>query len=260
MNKARVVAAVFAAVLLPCALFGCFSSGAAVSSSSPKADVSASTISTSSDMTEDSQLVELRIPFDSELELAGNATADINVELDGQAADSKTVATEVAVQGSDLVVRLSPAQDASGISSGSYFALYQAKLAVKANSSDGALSHVTGQDGAAAVLDQTVQATVPSGMAIKQVPSNAASTSVKVTKTACLRCCTWFTLGQDEFYMHHHVFYQETPASCAHDLADQINASFPDNYKATAKGAVVTIKTLDGSQAPALKIVEGIGA
>lgn len=249
------------ALVLLVALVGC-SSSASRAGDSPIADLSAATVQTGSDFTEGSQFVEVRIPFDRDITADDGAASDLTVTLDGNAPDSKTTEVSVTSSGKNLVVRLTPTANAEGVQSGSYFACYQAQLAISSRDGNGTLGHVTGPDGSAAVLEGELDLKIPSGMRVKTTGSTKGTTTVEVTRTAQLRCCTWFRVGSETFYQHHHLFEQETKASEAASLAESVNENLAGKYRAKAKGARVTIRGL-GANAKRkfdVKILEGVGA
>lgn len=253
--------AVLAAVLvLACAC----SRGADVRDSSPRASAEAPgvMVASSSDMTEASQEVLVSIPFDRELAVEGNVVSDLSLTLDGKELDASSIAASVSADGTALRLRLAPAEGADGPQSGRYFACYQGELSIAAASADGALPHVTGADGAAAVLDGICQLRIPSGMRIKQTAQEDGSTTVKVVQTAQIRCCTWFSVGGREFYMHHHQFAQETPHSCADQFAGDLEAALGESFTASVDGDEVTVACVDGSVEGNfdIEVVEGVAA
>ena len=250
-----VLAGVLALALAACAQ-------AKTGENSPHADVAGASISCSSNLDEASQLVDVTIPFDKAVSVSDGAAKDLRLRLDDEDIDTSAVSVSLEADGSDLHVLLRPAEGATGPGSGKYFALYQGKLEIAAADASGALPGVTGEDGSAAVLGDSLQATVPSGMELAQVSSKAGRTVVEVAQFAQIRCCTWFDVGGEQFYMHHHQFAQESPQSCAEAMASQLNESLSGSFTAKAKGDRVTVEGLgdNANRSFDVTIVEGVGA
>lgn len=248
------------ALLAACMLLAGCTQGAKATDSSPRAVAGEASIESSSALTEESQIVDLSIPFDRAVSVEGDATGDFAVTLDDGEINAKACKVEVAADGNVLHVRLAPTPEAKGVDTPLYFACYLGKLSVAASSADGALAHVVGQDGAAALLEAPVNATIPSGMRIQQTASVAGTATVKVTQFAQIRCCTWFSIGGTELFMHHHRFAQESNETCAAALAETINNSADGAFEATAKGSSVTVsaKGADSGKPLDIYIVEGV--
>lgn len=249
------------ALLVACMfLFGC-AQGAKATESSPRAVASEASIESSSELTEESQVVDLSIPFDRAISVEGDAAKDFAITLDDGELNAKACQVEIAAEGDVLHVRLTPTPEAKGVDTPLYFACYLGKLSVAASSADGALAHVVGENGAAALLEAPVNATIPSGMRIQQTASDAGTGTVKVTQFAQIRCCTWLSIGGTELFMHHHRFAQESNETCAAALAETINNSADGAFKATSEGDSVTVsagKGADSGKPLDIYIVEGV--
>ena len=162
-----------AVVLAGCAFAGCMGA-AQVDEVSPRlAHVS---VSAGSDLTEASQYVEVRLTFTSKLDAAEGYANDVEVLVNGEPPDMRTVLPSVVVEGADMVVRLVPTEAAAVGGSGTsvYFALYDGLVQVAAKRGDGALVHVRAAGGESnAVLEEAVTFTVPTGVAVKRVEAEA---------------------------------------------------------------------------------------
>lgn len=251
------------------ALSGC-SASAVVDEASPRCE--GASIAAGSELTDASQYVEVRLAFDAPLEAAGNAADDLEVLVDEEPVDAKTMRLEASVDGSDVVVRLTPSPEAGGSSPTVYFALYGGLVSVEAKSADGGLAHVRAAGGGSnAVLGEPRSFTVPSGIRIGSVESVAgdagsgtvASVSFTIEQFAQLRCCTWISFGTNEplVLMHNHEYLRDTEKTCAKRLADTVNDACKGALAAEAEGARVTVRAVeavDGQELTAL-IVEGEG-
>ena len=252
------------------ALSGC-SASAVIDDASPRCEGAA--IAAGSELTDASQYVEVRLAFDAPLEAVGSVADDLDVLVDEEPVDAKTMQLEASVDGSDVVVRLTPSSAAGGSSPTVYFALYGGLVSVGAKSADGGLAHVKAAGGGSnAVLENPRSFTVPSGIRIGSVESVAgdassgtlASVSFSIEQFAQLRCCTWFSFGTDAplVLMHNHEYLRDTEKTCAKRLADTVNDACGGVLAAEADGARVTVRALepiDGQELTAA-IVEGEGA
>lgn len=249
-------------------LSGCAPS-AVVDEASPRA--TGASVAAGSDLTESSQYVEVRLTFDRALEAAGEVRDDLDVRVNGEQPDARTIAVEAAVEGSDVVVRLVPTSAADGASSSVYFALYDGLVSVAARADGGGLPHVRVEGGGSnAVLDEGASFTVPSGVRVGAVEAEAAdaatgalaSVSFDVEEFAQLRCVTWFSFGAGlpPVMMHNHEFLRDTPQTCAKRLADTVNANYGDDLEAEAHGARVTVRALAAADGTALGVALAEGA
>lgn len=276
-QKTRLVAAVaFVAVVAVLALLAGCSAKATVDGGSPRA-VSMS-CAAGSDLTETSQYVEARIAFDAPLEASGDVAADLDVTLNGEAPDGKTIAVEASVDGDELVVRLVPAAGADGSNASVYFALYDGDVRIAAKSPDGGLAHVKAAGlSSNAVLDEECEFTAPSGMEISVTaaggPDSAPAAvsegaqgpwaTIDFAQFAQLRCCTWFSMGDGLpiVMMHNHEFARDLPSTAAQRFADTVNANYGDALVAAADGSSVTVRAIDASAGPLdPRVCEGFGA
>lgn len=222
-------------------------------------------VAAGSELSEATQFVEVRLSFDGALEANGDVAGDLDVKLNGEAPDAKTVAVSAAVEGSDVVVRLAPT-DAAANGGTTYFALYDGQLSIASARDDGALAHVRAAGGqSAAVLPEAKSFTVPSGVQIERVADEAPQSgeaTLDITSFAKLRCCTWlrFSDALPAVRLHNHQFYRDTEKTCAQRLADTLNQTYGQWYSATCDGASVTVRA-NGSSIPLdVEIVEGEGA
>lgn len=270
MTRRRLLAVAGALLAAPAmgALAGC-SARANVTKDSPRyASVDARA---GSDLTEASQYVEVRLAFDKELAAADDVARALRVQMDGADPDAKTVAVAAQVQGSDVVVRLTPTDAADGSDPRVYFALHNGVLSVGAAEDDGGLPGVRAASGDAdAVLEQPVSCLVPSGVQIEVVSSTPGSAAAgtpasavfAVTSFAQLRCCAWVQLAPDvdPVMMHNHEFYRDTEKTCASRMAQSISSS-KVGFDAVAEGAQVTVtarEVVDG-QVLEPRMLEGAG-
>ncbi len=245
------------AALAACA--GC--GAAAVDETSPQ--VSEVQLSVVGAGTESSQGVEVRLEFDSQVSVSGDALEDFALLLNGEEIDASAVSVAARASATSLTFSFTPAGEG-------LFALYQGQLQVAAAREDGALSHITGASGAAAVLAEPISATLPSGLAIEVSAQRAGSTaenvraqtSFEVTSPALLRCITWFSPdgGATVLLKHNHNFDTADAAACAADLAAVVNDS-NCGVTATAVGATVTLTatTVEDGQLLEPCVVEGVG-
>lgn len=233
-----------------------------------------SSVIAGSDLTEDSQYVEIRLTFDRELEASGQVADDLKVLVNGEDPDSRTLSTEASVDGHDLVVRVVPtsAAAAGGASSSVYYALYDGQVSVDARAEDGGLPHVRAAGSSSnAVLDSAATFTVPSGVRLGAIHASvgdgaagtAASVSFDIEQFAQLRCCTWYSFGDKlpAVMMHNHEFSRDTLQTCAKRLADTVNANYGDSLVAEVDGARVTVRArdvVDGQELSA-SVLEGPG-
>ena len=253
-----------AALVFCCmAVTGC--SQAKVDGSSPK--VASVSFDCGGTRTESSQCARIKITFDQQVSVSSGVASDFEVKLNGSPVDDGAIKVEATGSANAVTLTLSPA--AAG-SKGQLFALYQASIEVSAARSDGALPSVTGSAGSAAVLEESINGTLPSGLAINVVDSREGSAATgqvaqatfEVTSPAQIRAITWFSLdgGQTKLLKHNHNFDQATAEDCAADLASVINAS-QSGFTATAKGAVVDVRAnqvVDGQVIDPV-VVEGVG-
>ncbi len=269
-----------AMALAGCALAGC-ADAAQVDEASPR--LARVAVSAGSDLTEASQYVEARLTFTGELDAAEGYADDVEVLVNGEPPDARTVQVSVVVEGADMVVRLVPTEAAAAGGSGTsvYFALYDGLVQVAAKRSDGALAHVRAAGGESnAVLEEAVTFTVPTGVAVKRVEAEAgtaaedeadaagiagaaaSSVTFDVTRFAQLRCCSWFWFS-DELplvMMHNHEFLRDTERTCAERLTDTVNDNYGDALAATCEGSCVTVSAKDPAKGPlAVRVVEGVG-
>ena len=288
------MAALAVAMVLAACAFGACAGAAQVDEVSPRlAHVS---VSAGSDLTEASQYVEARLTFTSKLDATEGYANDVEVLVNGEPPDTRTVLPSVVVEGADMVVRLVPTEAAGAGGSGTavYFALYDGLVQVAAKRGDGALVHVRAAGGESnAVLEEAVTFTVPTGVAVKRVEAEAgaaeagadvvadvaaevvaddeagiagiaatSSVTFDVTRFAQLRCCSWFWFS-DELplvMMHNHEFLRDTERTCAERLADTANDNYGDVLVATCEGARVTVSAKDSSKGPlSVRVVEGVG-
>ena len=267
---------IFSAALAASALLlGC-SAKATIDDGSPHA-ISMS-CSAGSELTETSQYVEARIAFDSPIEASGNVADDLDVTLNGEAPDEKTISIEAFVEGNDLVVRLVPASGADGSSASVYYALYDGDVRIAAASADGGLAHVKAAGAASnAVFDELCEFTVPSGIEISVVASGGAENApasvsdgaqgawatIDFEQFAQLRCCTWFYMGEGLpiVMMHNHEFARDLPSTAAQRFADTVNANYGDALIAVADGASVTVRAVSADAVSLVPyLCEGFGA
>ena len=291
-NK-RAATFMVAMALAGCALAGC-ADAAQVDEASPR--LARVAVSAGSDLTEASQYVEARLTFTGELDAAEGYADDVEVLVNGEPSDARTVQASVVVEGADMVVRLVPTEAAAAGGSGTsvYFALYDGLVQVAAKRSDGALAHVRAAGGESnAVLEEAVTFTVPTGVAVKRVETEAgvaaedeagvaanvvaddeagvagaagtaaaSSVTFDVTRFAQLRCCSWFWFS-DELplvMMHNHEFLRDTERTCAERLTDTVNDNYGDALAATCEGSCVTVSAKDPAKGPlAVRVVEGVG-
>ena len=258
-------------VLCLCAGIGlCGCGSASVSGTSPHlADV---TLKPTSDMTEASQKAEIRITFDQPVSVSNNVLDDFELLMNGSPLDDSTVVAEALPNATGVTIVLKPAEGAMGVGKGSYFALYQADLDLRAKRSDGGLPSVTGADGSAAVLDEPIKGTFPSGMAIEElevIPGSEATGQVaqtifKVDSPATIRAVTWFSPdgGETKLLKHNHMFMDASAEDCAADLAKVINAASGLGISASAQGDTVVMRASAAADGQELHpvLVEGIGA
>lgn len=263
----RALAAAFALCAL-CALAGC--GQAQVASDSPRlADVR---LSASSSMTEASQSVEIRLVFDQGVSVAANAADDFEVLLNGGPLDGSAVALDVRGSADGVTFVLHPASGASTAGGkGTFFALYQSGFSVAAKRADGALPSVTGASGSCAVLDGTVEGTLPSGLAIEVVEERAGSaaedlpaqTVFRVTSPALVRAITWFSPdgGATKLLKHNHAFADASAEDCAANLAKVVGEASGLGISAKAAGDTValTASAVQDGQVLDPVVVEGVG-
>lgn len=266
----RVTLAAFAcaaAVALALALSAC-TPAARIDDASPR--ISDVQLSATSTMTEASQAVSVALTFDQAISVSGDASEDFTLLLNGKEIDSSTVQLDVLPSATGITFTLRPAQGASlGAGAGQYFALYQAQFSLSAKRSDGVLPHVTGQSGSAAVLDEPVKGTLPSGLSIAVESAEAASettpaqTTFQVTSPAKARVITWFSPdgGATVLLKHNHTFAQASAEDAAADLAKIVNADSSLGLLATATGDRVTLtaKQITPGQVIEPVVVEGVG-
>lgn len=229
-------------------------------------------LTSTSSMTEASQSAEIKLVFDQPVSVASNAADDFEVLLNGSPLDGGAVALDVRGSADGVVFVLRPASGASvGGTTGSFFALYQSGFFVASKRTDGALPSVTGASGSCAVLDEPVEGTLPSGLAIEVVEARAGSTAdnlpaqttFRVTSPALIRAITWFSpdAGQTKLLKHNHTFADNDAAACATDLAKVVNAASAVGCTAVAKGDTVMLTAVSVQEGQLIEpvIVEGRG-
>lgn len=268
MPASQVAVLALAAVLCALALVGC--GQARVADDSPRlADVR---LSASSDMTESSQSVEIRLVFDQPVSVAASTADDFEVLLNGSLLDVDAVALDVhgSADGVTLVLHPAPGASAAG-SKGTFFALYQSRFSVAAKRADGALPSVTATSGSCAVLDGPIEGTLPSGLAIEVAEARAGSTAdnlpaqtvFRVTSPALVRAITWFSPdgGATKLLKHNHAFADASAEDCAADLTKVVNAAAGLGVVAKATGDTValTASAVQDGQTIDPVVVEGLG-
>ena len=257
------------ALALACALSLAACGGVTIDENSPT--VSDVTFEASSSMNETSQRIEVRLEFDEQISVSGDPLDDFEVTLNGEPIDEDAIKLEAEANAEAITIVLSPADGASeGPGSGSsYFAVYAGQISIASARDDGALPSVTGVSGSAAVLEDAVTGTLPSGLSIEVLSSREGSAAddlpaqatVQVTSPALVRAITWFSPdgGQTLVLKHNHEFASADAEACAADLAEAI--SDVEGYTATANGDQIIItatEVVDGQQIEPL-IVEGVG-
>ena len=264
----RYAAALVCAVLLcSCACVGC--SQAKVGEGSPHVDDVQ--LKAMSDMTESSQSVEIRVSFDRPVSAAKSVADDFRVLLNGAELDGGAVALDVRTSADAVTFVLHPAPEATGLGKGSYFALYQCGFSIESVRSDGALPSITGADGACAVLDDPIEGTLPSGLALETLSARAGSTAdnqaaqtvIRVSSPALVRAITWFSPdgGTTKLLKHNHTFADADASECAADLANIVNKASGLGLTATAHGDQITLTatSVNNDQVIEPIIVEGTG-
>ena len=217
-------------------------------------------VSAGSELSEASQWAEVHLAFDAPLAAEGAVADDLEVLVNGKAPESRTVQVDVRVEGTDVVVRLTPTAKAADGGS-VYFALYDGQISVAPRRNDGALPHAKAVDGGStAVLGETRMFTVPTGVQVGDVVCGGPSVTFTITDFAQLRCCTWFCFDEKLplVKLHNHGFYRDTPTTVAERLAATVNASYSDAYVAASDGPNVTVTARDQSHdALVVRLVEG---
>ena len=271
MQKRALLAAA-AAVLLAglCLVAGC-SGAVTVDGASPRvADVE---FTATSSLTEASQQISVRVAFDAQISASGDVADDFEVLLNDEPIDEDAIAFSVSASGEAITFTFSPAEGASTGPSGggSYFAVYAGKISISPEREDGALAHVAGVSGSNAVLDEPIEGTLPSGLAIEvteQVEGSEASgtlaqTTFEVTSPALVRAITWFSPdgGQTLLLKHNHEFSGASAEDCAEDLAQLVNDDASLGLVATATGTMVTLTAQQACDGQLIEpvIVEGYG-
>ena len=268
MKHVPLLASALLLVLCMGALAGC--AGPQISETSPRIQEVA--FNPSSDMTEGSQKAEIRLVFDQQVEISGNVLDDFELLLNGSPVDGSTVAVNAHPNATGVAITLTPAAGTMGVGKGSYFALYQADVDLRAKRDDGMLTSVTGIDGSAAVMAEPVKGTFPSGLALEEVEvipgdvgaDRIAQTTFRVTSPAIIRAVTWFSPdgGQTKLLKHNHTFMDASAQDCAADLAKVINAAPNLSVSASAIGDTVVMRAssvVDGQELHPM-LIEGIGA
>lgn len=270
LRVAAAALAVMCAAVCALCLAGC--GGGTLEAGEGSARFSTAQVTSGSELDEASQYVEARLSFDGELEASGDVASDVEVLVNGEAPDTRTMDVEVSVEGSDVVVRLVPSAEAKKGSPTVFYAFYDGVVTVAAKDAGGALPHVrTAGADVCAVMDQTVEFTVPSGVEVGNVestPADAASgacaqVSFDITQFAQIRSCTWFYFGEGIplVMTHNHEFYRDTERTCAERLAATINSDCGEYLSATSEGSRVTVTARDASVSElCVAVVEGIGA
>ena len=271
MQKRALLAAA-AAVLLAglCLVAGC-SGAVTVDGASPRvADVE---FTATSSLTEASQQISVRVAFDAQISASGDVADDFEVLLNDEPIDEDAIAFSVSASGEAITFTFSPAESASTGPSGggSYFAVYAGKVTIEAARDDGALAHVAGVSGSCAVLDEPIEGTLPSGLAIEvtervegsEASGTLAQTTFEVTSPALVRAITWFSPdgGQTLLLKHNHEFASASAEDCAEDLASLVNDDASLGLVATATGTMVTLTAQQACDGQLIEpvIVEGYG-
>ena len=250
-------AIVLAAVVMLCS---CSAPEPVVDGASPKC--AEAVISAGSQLDEGSQFVEVRLSFDDELSASGDVLSDLDVRLNGEQPDGKTVAVSAQVEGRDLIVRLQPSAAAAQGGS-AYFALYDGQLSIGAARADGALAHARVQGGeSAAVLDRVRWFTVPSGVVLQETGASDGRdgrVEFEVMRFAQLRCCTWIRFSEElpSVRLHNHQFYRDTERICAQRLVDTLNETYGQWFVAECDGARVSVRSVDPSIELDVQVIEG---
>ena len=266
---------------LLCAMFVCMFCACTIHTQVDEAsptvvDVS---ISAGSNLDEASQYAEVRLVFSSALEAKGDAASDVNVLLNGEAPDARTIQTSVTVDSDTLLIRLTPTEEAAqgGAGTSIYYALYDGLIQVSAAREDGVLAHLFAAGTSSnATLTSTQTFTVPTGISLEKVDvsgadsdeaggvadADVASVTFEINDFAHLRCCAWFWFSPDLplVMMHNHEFLRDTPRTCAERLCETINENYSDKLSASCDGARVTVCAKDTSiETLDARLVEGVG-
>lgn len=263
MKAIRILAALAAAVAVSCAAWGCGPAAVNVTDASPR--MVGAEVSSGSNLDEASQYAQVSIGFDQPLEATGDVLSGLEVTLNGEAPDSRTIKVSAEVEGSQLTVRLTPTEEAANGGSGTsvYFALYDGDVTVASKRDDGGLAGVCAQGGQDnAVLSEAVTAKVPSGMTVTDVQVEDGGVSFAIGEFARLRCCSFFSFGEGlpVVMMHNHEFARDIARTAAERLAATINANYGDALQAQVAGEVVTVRAAaPGQPAPTtVQLVEGV--
>ncbi len=270
-NSASRILLSFAAMLMCVVSAFCMAACTSVNVTESSPRVSDVSLNSTSEMTEGSQRAEIKLVFDQNISAESDVLADFTVLLNGSAIDEDTVILEAVPSANAITFVLRPVSDAYVSGAGSYFALYQSNLTIESARADGALPSITGADGSTAVLEEAVQATVPSGLTIEvleQVEGSTAdgvraSTVFQVTSPALIRAITWFSPdgGQTKLLKHNHLFASASAEDCAADLASVINGTSGLGITASVDGSTVVlsaVEVVDGQRIDPL-VVEGVG-
>lgn len=255
-------------------LFGVLWLGAGCSSvqvNEESPQLASTSFSCESSMTEASQRAQVKLSFDRAISVEGDVLSDFEITLNGEPIDSRAISVEARTSGEAITLVLSPAPEAKGLGSGSYFALYAADISVRAQREDGALPSVKGVSGSCAVLESPVEGTMPSGLRISvedtRAGSSAAHVAAQTTFTvvcpAQIRAITWFSPdgGETILLKHNHEFDTYDAADAAEDLANVVNAASGLGITAQARGAEVTLTATSVNDGQVIEpmVVEGVG-
>jgi hypothetical protein len=255
-RKAKPLAILVFAALALASLSGC--GAAAVGETSPR--VANVTLAAADATSESTQRFDVTLEFDQPVKISSDVLSDLAITVNGSApTDAVAVGYRCAAQ--TLTITFAPSEAASqGGSSGTFFALYQGQIDIASAREDGGLPHVTGADGAAAVLDKPVSLVVPSGLAFETVSADETSQTIRVTAVPKLRVISWISPdgGETVLLKHNHMFLDATPATCAADIADVINKA-GCGFHASATGDTVAIVSETGAT-PDFALSEGLGA
>lgn len=228
-------------------------------------------LSSTSSMTESSQLVEVKVLFDRTISVTDGVADDFRLLLNGSELDTEAVSLDVRASADSLTFSLRPAAGAEGLGKGSYFALYQGGFSLSAVRQDGAIPSVTSADGSCATLEAPVEGTLPSGLAIEVVDwqegssqgSVAAQATLRVTSPALVRAITWFSPdgGNTKLLKHNHTFSAEDASSCAADIARVVNEASGVGVRALCREDEIVLtatEVVDGQLLDPV-VIEGIG-
>jgi hypothetical protein len=252
-----------------------------VTDNSPRL-VSSSVVSMG-DGSEAAQRVVIHLVFDKPLVLDGDALSGLEVKLNGEAIDDKSITISVELEADDtLSVILSPALHAGTTTSPHYFAVYEGLLFIGSREANGGLACVrtAGDSDSAdselnAVMSSPTELIIPSGLIIEvaeriagdSATDTPASATFRVVQVPKIRAVSWLEMepGGKRALIHNHEFATFSDDAAGREryaafMVDSLRRAFGSDCVIAQTGDTVSVvaQEISDGQVISPAVVEGV--